>query len=80
MFVANALLDWQTHHMEPIQSIGDGEQVFSFSEKICGVETKEHFIRKCCTYALENQMAELFYVSTKEDLEALKTGTSKGIA
>lgn len=80
LFVANALLDWQTHHMEPIQSIGDGEQVFSFSEKICGVETKEHYIRKCCTYALENQMAELFYVSTKEDLEALKTGTSKGVA
>lgn len=79
LFVANALLDWQTNHMEPIQSIGDGEHAFYFSEKICGVETKEHFTRKCCTYALENQMAELFYVPTKENLEALKAGALKGI-
>lgn len=80
LFVANALLDWQTHHLEPIQSAGDDAQVFFFSEKISGVETKGHFVKKCCTYALENQMAELFYVSTKEDLETLKSEASKGIA
>lgn len=79
LFVANALLDWQIHHMEPIQTIEDEEQVYTFSEKICGVETKKHFVRRCCTYALENQMAELFYVSTKDDLEALKEGCSRGI-
>ena len=79
LFVANALLDWQTHHMESIQSIGGGEQAFSFSEKICDVETKGYFITKSCTYALENQMAELFYVSCKEDIETLKAGALKEI-
>lgn len=79
LFVANALLDWQTRHMEPVQTVGNEEQVYSFSEKICGVETKKHFVRRCCTYALEKQMAELFYVSTKNDLEVLKEGCSQEI-
>lgn len=78
LFVANALLDWQTHHMEPIQTVGD-EETYSFSEKICGIETKKHFVRRSCTYALEKQMAELFYVSTKDDLEVLKEGCSQEI-
>lgn len=78
LFVANALLDWQTHHMEPIQTVGD-EETYSFSEKICGVEMKKHFVRRSCTYALEKQMAELFYISTKDDLEALKKGCSQEI-
>ena len=80
LFVANALLDWQIHDMGPIQEISADINEFRFSEKICGVETRKHFVEKGCKYGLENQTADLFYIASKEELEELKKGIEKGVA
>ena len=80
LFVANALLDWQIHDMGPIQETSADINEFRLSEKICGVETRKHFVEKGCKYELENQTADLFYVASKEELEELKKGIEKGIA
>ena len=79
LFVANVILDWENHHMEPIQSFEVEESPYALSERLCGIETIENFVEKSCRYALEEKTARLFYVSSKTSVDTLKEAATKKI-
>lgn len=80
-FVANAVLTWQSRYIKPIQSFGiSSNQGITYTEKINGISIDKIFPEKGCVYAMKDQMARLFFLNEKSEVDLLVESFKNGKA
>lgn len=81
LFVCDTLLQRQSMDTSDIDPRGDNEVFFpnsEFTDLIEGVDIRETFESKGCTYGLNGHMGKLFFVNNEEKLLQIKVGAERG--
>ena len=81
LFVCETILQWQTMDTSDIDAREDYDEPFKncvFTDLIEGVDIRESFESKGCTYGLNKKMGKLFFVNSEEKLYRIKAGSDRG--
>ena len=81
LFVCETILQWQTMDTSDIDAREDYDLPFKncvFTDLIEGVDIRESFESKGCTYGLNKKIGKLFFVNSEEKLYRIKAGSDRG--